>query len=127
MLIDSHCHLDRLDLSAHGGSLDAALAAARARGVGHFLCIGISADNAAAVKALSERYADVDCTVGVHPLDLQPGRRLGWIGCWPSSITPMWWPLAKPVWTITTSRKRPSCSARLFVCICTPRNSPASR
>lgn len=72
MLIDSHCHLDRLDLSAHGGSLDAALAAARARGVGHFLCIGISADNAAAVKALSERYADVDCTVGVHPLDLQP-------------------------------------------------------
>jgi len=73
VLIDSHCHLDRLDLSAHGGSLDAALAAARARGVGHFLCIGISADNAAAVKALSERYADVDCTVGVHPLDLQPG------------------------------------------------------
>ena len=73
MLIDSHCHLDRLDLSAHGGSLDAALAAARARGVGHFLCIGISADNAAAIKALSERYADVDCTVGVHPLDLQPG------------------------------------------------------
>ena len=73
MLIDSHCHLDRLDLSAHGGSLDAALTAARARGVGHFLCIGISADNAAAVKALSERYADVDCTVGVHPLDLQPG------------------------------------------------------
>lgn len=73
MLIDSHCHLDRLDLNAHGGSLDAALAAARARGVGHFLCIGISADNAAAVKTLSERYADVDCTVGVHPLDLQPG------------------------------------------------------
>lgn len=73
MLIDSHCHLDRLDLSAHGGSLDAALAAARSRGVGHFLCIGISADNAAAVKALSERYVDVDCTVGVHPLDLQPG------------------------------------------------------
>ncbi|MGI1117932.1 hydrolase TatD, partial [Pseudomonas aeruginosa] len=25
MLVDSHCHLDRLDLAAHGGSLDAAL------------------------------------------------------------------------------------------------------
>ncbi|MFK8329421.1 TatD family hydrolase [Pseudomonas sp. BJa5] len=70
MLVDSHCHLDRLDLSAHQGSLDAALQAARARGVGHFLCIGVSADNAAAVKALSERYSDVDCSVGVHPLDL---------------------------------------------------------
>lgn len=81
MLVDSHCHLDRLDLAAHGGSLDAALAAARARGVGHFLCIGISADNAAAVKSLAERYADVDCSVGVHPLDIEPGSApaLDWL------------------------------------------------
>lgn len=81
MLIDSHCHLDRLDLSAHGGSLDAALDAARVRGVGHFLCIGVSADNAATVKQLSERYADVDCSVGIHPLDLQPGAApaLDWL------------------------------------------------
>jgi len=70
MLVDSHCHLDRLDLSAHGGSLDAALQAARDKGVGHFLCIGINAANVALAKALSERYADVDCSVGVHPLDL---------------------------------------------------------
>lgn len=81
MLIDSHCHLDRLDLAAHGGSLDAALEAARAAGVGHFLCIGVSADNAATVKSLAERYADVDCSVGVHPLDLEPGAEpaLDWL------------------------------------------------
>ncbi|ATH81583.1 hydrolase TatD [Ectopseudomonas mendocina] len=81
MLIDSHCHLDRLDLAAHGGSLDAALDAARAVGVGHFLCIGVSADNAATVKGLAERYADVDCSVGVHPLDLEPGAEpaLDWL------------------------------------------------
>lgn len=70
MLVDSHCHLDRLDLSAFGGSLDAALDAARAQGVGHFLCIGVNAENVAKVKALSEQYPDVDCSVGVHPLDL---------------------------------------------------------
>ncbi|EIK93421.1 TatD family deoxyribonuclease [Pseudomonas sp. M47T1] len=74
MLVDSHCHLDRLDLAQHDGSLDAALQAARERGVGHFLCIGVSADNAAAVKAVAERYADVDCSVGIHPLDLKPGE-----------------------------------------------------
>lgn len=81
MLIDSHCHLDRLDLAAHGGSLDAALDAARAAGVGHFLCIGVSADNAATVKNLAERYPDVDCSVGVHPLDLGPGAEpaLDWL------------------------------------------------
>ncbi|RBH42995.1 hydrolase TatD, partial [Pseudomonas sp. MWU13-2860] len=81
MLVDSHCHLDRLDLAAHDGSLDAALAAGRQRGVGHFLCIGVSADNAADVKALAERYDDVDCSVGVHTLDLQPGAApaLDWL------------------------------------------------
>jgi len=81
VLIDSHCHLDRLDLAAHGGSLDAALDAARAAGVGHFLCIGVSADNAATVKSLAERYDDVDCSVGVHPLDLEPGAEpaLDWL------------------------------------------------
>ncbi|BBP82127.1 MULTISPECIES: TatD family hydrolase [Pseudomonas] len=81
MLVDSHCHLDRLDLAAHGGSLDAALEAARARGVGQFLCIGVSADNAAAVKDLASRYADVHCSVGVHPLDLAPGEApaLDWL------------------------------------------------
>lgn len=80
MLVDSHCHLDRLDLSAHGGSLDAALDAARAAGISHFLCIGVSADNADAVKALAERYDDVDCSVGVHPLDLEQGvPALDWL------------------------------------------------
>ncbi|WP_313086530.1 TatD family hydrolase [Pseudomonas sp.] len=81
MLVDSHCHLDRLDLTAHGGCLDTALDAARARGVGHFLCIGVSAENAAAVKALARQHADVDCSVGVHPLDLAPGGEpaLDWL------------------------------------------------
>ncbi len=70
-LVDSHCHLDRLDLKAHAGSLEAAMDAARARGVGTFLCIGISADNADAVQALAARWSDVYCTIGVHPLDLE--------------------------------------------------------
>lgn len=70
MLIDSHCHLDRLDLTAHQGSLDAALDAARQRGVGKFLCIGVDTDNAPVVKGLAEHYADVFCSVGIHPLDL---------------------------------------------------------
>ncbi|WP_339842754.1 TatD family hydrolase [uncultured Halopseudomonas sp.] len=70
MLIDSHCHLDRLDLTPYSGSLDAALDAARAKGVGKFLCIGVDAANAPVVKSLAQRYPDVYCSVGVHPLDL---------------------------------------------------------
>lgn len=81
MLVDSHCHLDRLDLAEHSGSLNAALEAARLRGVGHFLCIGVSADNAGAVKTLAEQHDDVDCSVGIHPLDVTPGEApaLDWL------------------------------------------------
>ena len=70
MLIDSHCHLDRLDLTAHTGSLSVALDAARARGVGKFLCIGVDAGNANTVKQIAEQHADVFCSVGIHPQDL---------------------------------------------------------
>ncbi|MCL5041011.1 MAG: TatD family hydrolase [Gammaproteobacteria bacterium] len=70
MLIDSHCHLDRLDLTAYQGSLDGALDAARTRGIGKFLCIGVDAANAPVVKGIAEQYADVYCSVGIHPLDL---------------------------------------------------------
>jgi len=81
MLIDSHCHLDRLDLTPYEGSLDAALDAARAKGVGKFLCIGVDAANAPVVKQLAERYADVYCSVGVHPLDLADAQttELDWL------------------------------------------------
>ncbi len=81
MLIDSHCHLDRLDLTPYDGSLDAALDAARARGVEKFLCIGVDATNAPVVQALAEQYADVFCSVGVHPLDLKDSTQtdLDWL------------------------------------------------
>lgn len=81
MLVDSHCHLDRLDLTPFSESLDAALDAARQRGVGHFLCIGISIENAPVVRAFTQRYPDVDCSVGVHPLDLIHGGEptLDWL------------------------------------------------
>ena len=41
MFIDSHCHLDRLDLSRHNGSLQQLLQAAAGRGVEEMLCVSI--------------------------------------------------------------------------------------
>lgn len=73
MLIDSHCHLDRLNLSKHDNDLGNALQAAREKGVGHFLCISISVENRARVLEIAETYADVYATVGVHPLDVSSG------------------------------------------------------
>lgn len=70
MYIDSHCHLDRLDLARLGTTLEGALDAARARGVGHFLCIGVDLESLPAVLAVAEANADVSASVGVHPLHL---------------------------------------------------------
>ncbi|MDO8268991.1 MAG: TatD family hydrolase [Moraxellaceae bacterium] len=70
MYIDSHCHLDRLDFAKLKTDLDGALAAARARGVGHFLCIGVDLETLPDVLAVAEAYDDVSASVGVHPLHL---------------------------------------------------------
>lgn len=68
-MIDSHCHLDRLDLSAHNGSLSSALERARAQGVKGFLCIGIGFDHAEQLVELETAHSDVWLSMGVHPLN----------------------------------------------------------
>lgn len=73
MLVDSHCHLDRLNLSAYAGGLPEALDAARAAGVDGFLCVGVALKDTAAVVAVAEAHADVVASVGVHPLDIGEG------------------------------------------------------
>ncbi|QGG79848.1 YchF/TatD family DNA exonuclease [Litorivicinus lipolyticus] len=65
-MIDSHCHLDRLELGER--SLASALDEARAVGVDHFLCIGVSLDSAGGPLAVAEAHGDVSASVGVHPL-----------------------------------------------------------
>jgi len=67
MLVDSHCHLDRLDLSHFDGSLDAALAAAEAQDIGHFLCVSINLEDYPAMLKLAEQHGQVSASVGLHP------------------------------------------------------------
>ncbi|GGX81276.1 hypothetical protein GCM10007160_05730 [Litchfieldella qijiaojingensis] len=68
MFIDSHCHLDRLDLSAYEGDLGAALEAARVRGVRQFLAIAVTLEDVPGLAALSRIHQDVVISAGVHPL-----------------------------------------------------------
>jgi len=68
MFIDSHCHLDKLDLKHYPNGLDEALASASASGVSKVLCIGIDLDNIDVVLTLAEKYPQVYASVGVHPL-----------------------------------------------------------
>jgi len=67
MLIDSHCHLDMLDLAKHDGDLESAIIAARAAGVGHILNICVTLENFPRVLEIAKTYEGVSCTVGLHP------------------------------------------------------------
>lgn len=73
MLIDSHCHLDRLRLDKYDGHLADAILAARERGVQGMLCVGISLENRETVINIAEEYPRVVASVGVHPLDIESG------------------------------------------------------
>ena len=67
MIIDSHCHLNMLNLEAFDGSLDNALQAARDKGVQQFLCVSVTLDKLHELVAIAEQYDDVLMSVGVHP------------------------------------------------------------
>ncbi|MGA7799710.1 MAG: TatD family hydrolase [Gammaproteobacteria bacterium] len=67
MLVDSHCHLDMLDLSADRGGLEAFLEAARGNGVAHMLCVSVNLEDYPAMCALTAGHRNVSVSVGVHP------------------------------------------------------------
>ena len=68
MLVDSHCHLDRLDLSDREGGLQAVIADAKARGVSHLLTVAVDLDSSKSLTKLTAQHSNIYSSVGVHPL-----------------------------------------------------------
>lgn len=69
MIVDSHCHLDRLNFDELGLSLDQVLENARAKSVEHFLCVSVTLDQFPSMLEKVKAYPDVSVSCGVHPLD----------------------------------------------------------
>lgn len=75
MLIDSHCHLNFLDLSVFDNNLDNVFAMAKENGVKHFLSVCVDLDDYPILCQLAEKYPDVSISVGLHPnseIDIEP-------------------------------------------------------
>jgi TatD DNase family protein len=64
MLVDSHCHLDFPDFA---DDLDAIVARAAAAGVGRIVTISTRVRRLPELLAITERFANVYCSVGTHP------------------------------------------------------------
>ncbi|VUD56565.1 putative metal-dependent hydrolase YcfH [Thalassocella blandensis] len=71
MLVDSHCHLDRLSLKHYENGLPDAIAAATEAGVSHMLCVCISEENRQAVLDIAHKYHHIFASVGIHPSDVK--------------------------------------------------------
>lgn len=67
LLVDSHCHLDRLDLAFWDGRMEGALESAREQGVGHMLCVCIDIENFPNVLEVACNNTNIFASVGVHP------------------------------------------------------------
>jgi TatD DNase family protein len=64
MLVDSHCHLDFPDFDADRHDV---VARAHAAGVGTMVTISTRVAKFAGLKAITERYDRVYCSIGTHP------------------------------------------------------------
>jgi TatD DNase family protein len=67
MLVDSHCHLNLIDLAPFQGCLESVLEAAAANGVSHLLCVSIDLESWPAMVDSVAGYGNVSVSVGVHP------------------------------------------------------------
>jgi len=66
-LIDSHCHLDRLDLNAVGGDMSHVIAQAKELAVEQMLCVGINLEAWPEMMKIVEAHDNIFASVGVHP------------------------------------------------------------
>ena len=67
-LVDSHCHVNFEPLRT---DLAAVLQRARANGVGHMLCVGVTLEDLPQVLDLAHHYSHIFASVGVHPNERQ--------------------------------------------------------
>lgn len=72
-IVDSHCHIDRVDFEQFGGSIESMLAHAQELSVKEFLCVCIDLEHFDDVFSLAKNHASIYASVGVHPTE-QEGK-----------------------------------------------------
>lgn len=76
MFIDSHCHLDRIDLKPYQDNFDLFVQHARQQQIEHMLCIAIDMERYPLMRDMVSPYDDISLSVGVHP-NVTDGREPG--------------------------------------------------
>ena len=67
MLTDSHCHLDKIDLTPFNDDFSSMIEAAKDFDVSQFLCVCIDTEHFQDVLKPAQEHSNIYCSVGVHP------------------------------------------------------------
>jgi TatD DNase family protein len=78
MIVDSHCHLNRLDLTEFNGDLNQALDYAMGEGVEHFLTVSVELEDVEELKKIAQ-HPHVSYSVGWHPTSVMAGDKRDWL------------------------------------------------
>ncbi len=68
MFVDSHCHLDRIELDAFDGDFDRMISQCEQAKVEHMLCVCIDLQSYPKMRSRVELYPNISVSVGVHPM-----------------------------------------------------------
>lgn len=71
MLIDSHCHLDRIDLTTFDHNFDNLMEENRKANISHMLCVSVHPDDWQNMADITEHYQNVFLSFGIHPGDIK--------------------------------------------------------
>ena len=104
LLVDSHCHLDRLSYGSKQTDMADVLAKAAKLDVGYFLCVSVTQAQFPTMMAAIAPYPQVFASCGVHPLNQEP------ISCCARLPIPVSLPSVKPGSIIFIRRKTRRCS-----------------
>jgi TatD DNase family protein len=66
-LIDSHCHLEMLDLSEFGNSINGVLLQAKVHQVTEFLSIAVNLETFPQILETAKQYENINVSAGIHP------------------------------------------------------------
>lgn len=68
MLVDSHCHLDCIDLSDFDDDFDSMISQTQTSGVEHMLCVSINLEKYPAMLSKVRPYRHISVSAGMHPM-----------------------------------------------------------
>ncbi len=68
-IVDSHCHLNKLDFVKFGGNIESVITHAKELSVIKFLCVCIDLEHFDEILFLAKKYPQIYASVGVHPVN----------------------------------------------------------